>query len=129
VVPFLGPSKLLFALGATCLGSKAPSPSIELYILFETSLFLEQTKVTASVAEKDICDQEFCFVRVPLLRHKSDSDINVPGDYILCYDCRENSLYNFNSASEAKHIFGPASMASATTFELSNETKGECEEE
>jgi hypothetical protein len=110
------------------MGSKAPSPSIELYTLFETSLFLEQTKITASAAEKVICDQEFCFVRVPLLRHKSDSDINVPSDYILCYDCRENSLFNFNFASEAKHIFGPASMAPATTFELSNETKGECEE-
>lgn len=111
------------------MGSKAPSPSIELYTLFETSLFLEQTKVPASVAQKEICDQEFCFVRVPLLRHKSDSDINVPGDYILCYDCRENSLYKFNSASEANHIFGSASMASATTFDLSNETKGKCEEE
>jgi hypothetical protein len=129
VVPFLGPNKLHFAFEAICFGPKAPCPSIELYTQFKTSIFLEQTKATTSNAEENICDQKFCFLRVPFRRHKSDCDLNVPVYHISCYLCRENSLYTFNSASEAHHKLGPASMASSPSLELPYEAKGEYEEE
>jgi hypothetical protein len=129
VVPFLGPSQLLFAFEAICLGSKALCTSIELCTNVETSIFLEQAQTTASATEKEIRDQEFCFLRVLLLRYKSCCDFDVTSNHILCYDRRKDFIHNLNFTPEVNYNFSPARMASATAFKLPNEAKGKCKKE